>query len=354
MNKEVEVTGLTLKTKVSSNLLISSTNAAGSYKADQLLEGRQALLEPVSSVNGKTGSFFYTVDAAEDGSKAHAASGTNVYGTYSEATPHTAVGEVTINSLAGKYKYDTTFNGAYGIDTKGGHGSGHEYDTAYGYVDYVFYLKATGNAEDQQIRMTACDLNYSYPEVGDPATATDPGDNAWRIAVFAHELTAAQGGIGNTGTEDAVAVGKIDPANVSGENAKVILMTEDSEGYFTPGKAVVAQDGLGWVNVAGAESPTAASFGEAVLEDDINAGETKYYKVLIRVWLEGEDKSCNTATYAQLENNWSLDVEFKLVEGDTTDASEAAVDTISKNGFTPDITPQQTAVTNPVEVVPNA
>ena len=64
MNKEVEVTGLTMKTKVSSNLLISSNNEAGSYKADQLIEGRQALLEPVSSVSGKTGSFYYTFDSA--------------------------------------------------------------------------------------------------------------------------------------------------------------------------------------------------------------------------------------------------------------------------------------------------
>ncbi|MBP5267813.1 MAG: hypothetical protein J6Z29_04460, partial [Ruminococcus sp.] len=87
MNKEVEVTGLTMKTKVSSNLLISENNVEGTYVPDQKISARKALLEPVSSTTGATGSFFYTLDAKESGQKAHAASGAGAiaYVPYSEA-----------------------------------------------------------------------------------------------------------------------------------------------------------------------------------------------------------------------------------------------------------------------------
>lgn len=349
MNKEVEVTGLTMKTKVSSNLLISSNNEAGSYKADQLIEGRKALLEPVSSVSGKTGSFYYTLDAAENGSKAHAASGDNVFKLYSEATNNNATA-----GAAGKYYYDNQFNGEYGIEP-----SANDFGTAYGYIDYVFYMKATGNAANQKLIMTACDLNYTYPNAGDPAVATDPGDNAWRIAVFASDITT-DGGKGNTGA--GATVGTLDPAT---SDAKVILKTSESDGYFIADTAALKTDGTGKVNITTAVNATTSAdsvnYGEAVLDGDIDAGVTKYYKVLVRVWLEGEDKSCYSETYAKLTEGWTLDTEFKLVEANATDKTDETtgavtekntpVANITKNGFTPSIVPTQNADTDPIDVV---
>jgi hypothetical protein len=208
MNKEVEVTGLTMKTKVSSNLLISSTNAEGSYLADQMIEGRQALLEPVSTVSGKTGSFFYTLDAKESGQKAHDA-GAIAYVAYDENKKTLAGDKINTNDTAaptGKYYYDDTFSKAYGVEP-----NNEEYGTAYGYIDYVFYLKATGDQADQQLRMTACDLKYTYPKGVTLANGTtevkENVDKAWRVAVFASDITT-NGGKGNT----LEAVGKLDPA----------------------------------------------------------------------------------------------------------------------------------------------
>ena len=334
MNKEVEVTGLAMKTKVSSNLLISSNNAEGTYKADQLVEGRKALLEPVSSVSGKTGSFYYTLDAAENGSKAHTAAGSYLYKAYVE--DDSLADSAVSDAVAGKYKYADDFDEAYGIN---GNGSTTEFATAYGYVDYIFYLKATGNADSQDLVMTACDLNYTAQVGGADYTGT--GDDAWRIAVFAKDITAS-GGTGNTG-----AVGQIDPAT---ENAKFILKTSSAD-YFTTGKAVSGTGATNFVDVTGAASPSAANFGTAVIDDNVGAGVTKYYKVLVRVWLEGEDKSCTTATYAKLTDQWSLDLEFKLVSNDSEASGETPVTNITKNGFTPSITETQAAVSSPVEVV---
>lgn len=344
MNKEVEVTGLTLKTKVSSNLLISSNNAEGTYKADQLVYGRKALLEPVSSVSGKTGSFYYTLDAAENGSKAHTATGDYVYKKYNENTD--LASNAANDPIAGKYKYDDAFDEAYGIN---GNGSTTAFETAYGYVDYIFYMKATGNAESQDLVMTACDLNYTANVDG--ATYTGTGDDAWRIAVFASELGAGQGGTGNNGN----AVGALDPA---ASNAKVILKTSDSQGYFAADTAVLTTGATGKVDIGTAADATtsaaSANYGTAILDNDVGAGVTKYYKVLVRVWLEGEDKSCTTSTYAKLTDNWSLDVEFKLVSNGSEATGETAVKNISKNSFTPSISATTSAVSTPVEIVPTS
>ena len=34
--------------------------------------------------------------------------------------------------------------------------------------------------------------------------------------------------------------------------------------------------------------------------------------MVVRVWLEGEDTSCNNETYVRLTNEWSLDLKFEL------------------------------------------
>lgn len=331
MNKEVEVTGLTMKTKVSSNLLISENNAEGTYSADRLVSGRKALLEPVSSVSGQTGSFFYTLDAKESGQKSHAATESGkAYQLYSEAKAGEGTNTNSTAAPAGKYYYDDTFSKAYGVEP-----NNDEYGTAYGYIDYVFYLKATGDQADQQLRMTACDLNYTYPAgvtLADGSTAVDAKvDKAWRIAVFAENITA-NGGKGNT----IDAVGKLDPAASA---AKSILAPTDAVNWES-GKAVKSTTETGTVTYGTA----------AVLDDDIDAGVTKYYKVLVRAWLEGEDKTCNSATYAKLSDAWSLDLEFQLTSASEEGSGKTAVTAITQNGFAPSINDIKNATNNPVDV----
>ena len=77
-------------------------------------------------------------------------------------------------------------------------------------------------------------------------------------------------------------------------------------------------------------------------------------QAVIRVWLEGEDKSCNSATYAQLTNAWSLDLDFQLTSKTEDGDGKTAVTQITKNTWTPANSNTQPAVTSPVEVVPSA
>lgn len=346
MNKEVEVTGMELKTKVGANLLICSDNVEANYSSLDLVQGRKGLLEPVSSVNGTTGSFWYTVNANARGQKESAA-------TITQYNEDTAVA----NAVAGKNKYDKAFNGTYGVksitetfttddismaDATDG--------AAYGYIDYVFYLKGTGDNNDQALKMTECNLLYDGKAISSPAFGGGTAaagvniDRAWRVGVFAQNITA-NGGAGYD------AVKTVDPAataNVA-TNQKGILGLKDAT-YFTvesdKPKAQASGSALG--EVANFKNGASGATG-VVLDADVDRGETVYYKVLVRVWLEGEDDTCNSATYAALQDKkWALNCKFELdtgtaVTGINTDTAEVAA---TGNG-TQD-------ATNPKDVEPGA
>ena len=297
MNKEVEVTGMQMKTKVSGNLLICYDNLEASYSPDTLSEGRKALLEPVSSINGKTDTFFYTIDATARGTKAHSTSDIP-YVQYSEDTS-------LANAVAGKQKYDDDFNGSsqYKVLTSGA--TTDEFGTAYGYIDYVFYLKGTSDAVGDELRLTECNLLRDDAAISSSGTVGHNVDRAWRVAVWAQDITE-NGGLG-TGT-----VGSIDAANTGTLTTGILAL--DGATYFTPTQAVKDGTDLDAVNTVTTEASakTTATTG-AVLDQFTAANATKYYKVTVRVWLEGEDDTCNSETYAALENGlWKFNCKFEL------------------------------------------
>jgi hypothetical protein len=332
MNKEVEVNGLSMKTHVGSNLLICSDNVEANYSSSRLVQTRKALLEPVSSVTGQTGKFFYTTDAAADGHKVSTptTSGddvTNGYTPYSESTNQT-------DTTAGKAGYDASFQTAY----ETGAATASEYGTAYGYVDYVFYLKATSDSNNQEVRLTKCDLDYTPSSGTKGALSTDSGtvDAAWRIAVFSKPLTVAQSGAGLTDATNGT--GSLDPAATT-ETAKSILRLSGATNF--DGTNAVATEG----------TLSAATYDSAaVLGTIATAGTTQYYKVVVRVWLEGEDTTCKSSTYAALETGeWALDLDVQLTAASETDPGKTAVTNITSDIWDASKTPTQTSVTT----VPN-
>jgi hypothetical protein len=297
MNKEVTVTGMSLKTKVGSNLLVCQTNVEADY-TDDLVQNRSALLEPVSTINATDSKFFYTVNAAADG---HWMQGDNSMKTYSEA----AVGDPATNTNStataiGKTNYDLAFNTTYGITP----GATTQFDTAYGYVDYVFFLKATSDADASAINLTECNLVYDNTTAGS-------GDYAWRVAIFAEEINDKGNGTTNqditSATTDLVSILDIKDYAKNWNEGTAAINTVNPQ-------AISAGAGT---KAAVTNANTAVSFGS------IDAGDTAYYKVVARVWLEGEDQSCNSATYADLSDKiWELGLQFELNQG-------TAVDTIS-------------------------
>jgi hypothetical protein len=317
MNKDVTVTGMMLKTKVGSNLLVTGDNVEANYTA-ALVQSRAALLEPVSTVSGTDGSFFYTVDAKANGdaaSDAYIKYNENAALTASTAKDLVNSSDWTASSVgAGKTNYDTQFNNKYTITSASANPDA-AYKNAYGYVDYVFYLKATSDADNQQIRMTECNLIRNNAAITDPTVPADDitdDDLAWRVAIFAENITSAHPGDGDVSTN----------VTDNTDSPKVIL-TRSGAANQTANYAVSGEN----------TAPTAMSLSyntwadsKAYIDQITTAGSTSYYKIVARVWLEGEDKSCKSSTYALLTGDYEFGMQFELV--DSTDTTKTSVTNI--------------------------
>ena len=325
MNKEVTVTGMEMRTKVGSNLLVTGDNVEANYTND-LTQSRAALLEPVSTVSGVDGSFYYTVNA-----KANGDANVDEYTLYNENTTLTSDFDKVNTSTwhydstgAGKTAYDAAFNGntAYNI-------SGHKADpaaayvNAYGYVDYVFYLKATTDNDDQEIRLTECNLISNNAMITDSVTgsgAKTDNDLAWRVAIFAEEISNKGNGV----TTDNV---------TESTDSPLVILTRPNAENQTANYAVSDDDAAPTAMPLAYNTWRSVDSAEAKYIDKIDdAGTTKYYKVVARVWLEGEDKSCKSSTYALLtSNDYEFGMQFEIVNDGEASADLASVTSIGSS-----------------------
>lgn len=310
MNKDVSVTGMQLRTKVSGNLLICQTNAERDFSSTQLVQDRSVLLEPVSTVSAATNKFFYTLDAAADGHKITAAT-SKPYVLYDESAGTEITGADKINSDgysssgAAKAKVDTAFNTAYGIAATAGAVAN---TNAYGYVDYNFYLKATCDALDQEIKMTWCNMLYNEDGTGTDAVLGDKND-AWRVAVFAKDITSdrADGTLYST---------DITTFSTGTESENLItILAPDGATYFTAGKAVSAADAAPSEDVSELGTAAVIDTFKSTGADAASIGDSRYYKVTVRVWLEGEDNTCFSENYSLVDVLYKLDLGFELGKG---------------------------------------
>ena len=293
MNSKVTVTGMTVQTKVSNNLLIApaldSDAKNGNQEANYVLgidQVRKAILEPTSTVDGVN--YWWTstsnVDAQGD-AKA------DTYTQYSEAeisSPSNALA----NTAANKTHYDKAFNTNYAFTAADVN------NVCYGYLDYSFYIKATNaDAANRALLMTKCNLLYKG------ASATD---KAWRVAVFKQDAEKETAMTDALATADLVSI--------------LALSGVASTHYFTDGKAISAN---------AAPSVDVSNFAEAVVIDNaIIPAETEYYKITVRLWLEGEDEDCKNDTYAVLTEDYRLDLEFQIGEQGTGSGQIVAVTAI--------------------------
>lgn len=313
MNKVVTVEGMEVKTTVGSNLLIAQENN-DAYYTTAIDQTRKALLEPSSTIDGL--SYWYTVEAAADGAKLDGKS----WIAYNEDT-------AVANSVANKAKYDDDFNVKYTLQESG---TEHNFTTStitmsstqdgagYGYIDYDFYIKATSDTAGQKVVMTRCNLLHNDAALGltDETTPAAVSDLAWRVAVFSQSATQ------NTAQNTALATTDL-----------VTILKQSDAVNQESGKAV--KDATATDTVSNADV-------KAVIGTITNAGATAYYKVTVRLWLEGEDKTCTSETYAKLTNAYTLDLEFKLEDDDTnavaliqSDAAWNAVDADPAAGKAP-------------------
>lgn len=278
INNKVTATGMSVTTKVSNNLFIAyddtdSTTAVGDPDfVTALVQTQSALLEPVSTIDGDNFYYTSTKNARADGFAI-----SNEYIKYD-----------TTGQEAGSTGYKNKFSENYEIKTT---------DGAEGYIDYAFRLKAVNTgASDQKVVMTGLNLVYG----GVDAEAI----KAFRTAVFVVDA-------GTTTQMDSIS--PIDKTAVKGAFAP--------DGYEYMNGGAVGDETHGNISFDFGGNTSLNTAGAAVIDDAIGAGETKYYKVVIRMWIEGTDKKCTNSTFANLTDAWNLDVAITL-QDDTTGAVE--------------------------------
>jgi len=283
MNKTVTVTGMEVRTKVGSNLLVShDTSIAGTTKnADNTFTTTdttavKAWLEPVSTNNAAATNFWYTLNAAANGAK--------ISGDYLDYDVAGLGNATNTTNFANKFSED------YGVlksEVTSFGATTTPQGAAVGYVDYVFQLKAT-NTEDAaaNINLTQLDLTYNKD---DTANVARNGELAFRAAIFV----------------EAENTGKTAYENAGGTTLNSIYKPS-AAAYFTAN-----------AGVSGANATTAVSnlVTTATPLASVAAGDTNYYKVVVRLWIEGEDTTCTSETFANLTDTWSLDLELQLGQG---------------------------------------
>ena len=249
INNQVSVTGMVVKTKVGSNILIAENNVEAEFASGLDQDGRTGILEPVSTVDGVN--FFYHSTLNNVGGDGHSMD--NVFVPYVEGA-----------AFDSNYGYNPTAN-----------------SDCLGYMDYSFYIKATnGESVARNLVMSKCNITYRGNAVG---------DKAWRVALFAQ--TTAK----TTTVADSTVL-------ATSSNMKSILKISDAA-YFN--------------DVAVKDDDPADAYGSvtnlnaaANVQESVGAAATTYCKVIVRLWLEGNDTTCNNSTYAQLSGDFRLDLAF--------------------------------------------
>lgn len=283
MNNKVTVTGMTVKTQVGDNLQIATssldatTRAADSAFVNSITQEVKGILEPASSIDAKKFYYNSTNNARGDGSAISASylpyqqyNSEEDYGTKAANTPANYVDRFSENyDIKKDNATNKTFLGLADNTVK-----------AVPYVDYVFQIKANNvDSSPKALKLTKLNLLYN----GDDDTNLG---KAYRIAFLTEEFSSA--------FTDGSAL-----SNAVAGTAQIYTVA--SAANFTSGKAVNAVDGLGDVSYINA--------GTAIA--NVGAG-THYYKIVARLWLEGEDDTCTVSTYMDLNANWELQLAFEL------------------------------------------
>jgi hypothetical protein len=288
MNSSVSVTGMQIKTRVSDNLLIAEATDGtadndgedeDAYKKAITTEIK-AILEPASTIDGVK--YFYT---STDNVVGNGDARADQYIPYSNY----AGTETLYGTQAGAAGYTDKFSQNYGISSATAGGMFTGLTKAEAFKDYAFYLKATNTATTaKDVNITALNLTYG---------TTPNGQDAFRVAVFVDEMTSA------TSAEGAVA-----------DMDLISIVRPSGATYFTTDSAVKDASTIDAID--------SGDIDQDLTIGSVDGGDTVYFKVVVRIWLEGEDDTCNNETFATLTDAWMLDVVIKM---DGT----AAVDSLS-------------------------
>lgn len=257
LNNKVTVTGMNVTTKVSNSILIAaSTTDATAKAADSAFKTNYVAHSEtlLEPVSTVDGNTFF----------------------YNASTNVQASGDAIADSYIA-YAEGDTFDQNYGVDSTASTAD------AKGYVDYAFQLKVTNTdpSANAYVNLTQCNLTYN-------GAATS--EKAFRVAVFVSDM-------GADGSTAAAVPGTL-----------LTILRPSGAAYFTSDSAVANTTTISAVDT---------KIDDQAIIGTVSAQSTHFYKVVVRLWLEGEDNTCNNTTFATLTSNWALDLAVELEAADT-------------------------------------
>ena len=175
------------------------------------------------------------------------------------------------------------------------------------YAQQVFELKAINtSASAVDVKLSTLNLLYNGSAITD--------EKAYRVAVFCQELA--------TGGNEYNAFG----------TAANSIFTIAGATNFTTGEAV------------NSTTTTAAVAYGTEFKKSVPDNSTAYYKITVRMWLEGEDTTCNNTKFMDLTGKWTLDLAFTLggTEAAVKNIGTEANATLEKDGTTNKLTAKLT------------
>ena len=179
-----------------------------------------------------------------------------------------------------------------------------------GYELYAKYAQSAGADFNKAYRVPAGTTIKPYTEYEFQVMATNDSDAAKTLVFDRVDLTYGGSSDVQKAFRAAIFVDDITAAAASTETLKSILRVAGAEYYSnSPAQAVNSTTAKGNVD--------AKLDADAVL-GSVPADETKYYKVIVRVWLEGEDTTCTNKTFAKLDETWSLDLGISFANTGST------------------------------------
>jgi len=298
LNSKVTATGMNVQTVVKNNLLIAPADSGltdTSVNENEFTTSRidnvSAILQPTSTVDGKA--YFYTDKSNVLGNGDHI---NDVFVAYN---PNTGAEAETTNLAA--------FRSNAGLEGD---------NTVFGFKDYVFFLKAqnTSASDAAPVVVTGLNLVYGKAEIANIA------EKAFRVAILAEDKDAGTGFAATPGT------------------LKTILTVDAADS--APGRYFDSAQGVNSTSTLGSVSNLAS----AAVIGTVPANSIKYYKVVVRLWLEGEDQTCNNSTYVNFTDEWALDLQIELAPP-TTVANYQGVTQINATYTATEISiPSNTAV----------
>jgi hypothetical protein len=270
LNTQVTATGMQVKTVVQNNLLIAEDTLMSTAKKPEnqfktsYAKPVDGLLEPVSTINGVN--FFYTDKA-------------NVVGSGNTKTD-TFVAYALDANQAPLAATTTAFSNNAGLTT----------ESAIGFVDYVYQLKAVNGGDTKHINLKTFNLTYG----GNDAKPQE----AIRVAIFAQNITDSASFTGGA---------------IAG-NLKGIYSVADAQNFSKSEESNANNLAVQTTSALGA---LVSDYNSVAYTLEAPNGAT-YYKIIVRLWLEGEDSTCNNETFANLKDKWSLDMMWEMEETATT------------------------------------